>query len=315
MIAAAATLLAACNNDENAGNDGPVAAQVYAEIGDMAATRATATTWEADDVIGISTIDGFSAEAPKTKYANVPYIYTDGNFTFDVTASGKTQIYFEETKEVTFRAYHPYKSALANDGIITGISTTDQANQKEFDYLFATGAIASQSSPNLNFVKSGEEVGTSFQHKMSQLAFTFQVASGQTNVIDLTELTSLTIKDVVNSGSFNTTDGSATVKASPASGDTDITTATFTNNNTKASVILFPQDAPMSDSKFKIELTLDGVDYSAELTLPTEIANGKFTAGVSVAYTITIQKTGLTVNSAQISGWKQATGAGGTAEM
>ena len=305
MIAVLATLLAACSNDdENVATDGPVAAQVNAEINNRTVSRATATAWDTDDVIGLSTIDGTGADAPKTKYANVPYKYADSRFRFDETAAGKTQIYFEDTKEVTFRAYYPYKSDLADNGIIPDISTVIQADQKEFDYLFATGATASKSNPNVKFVKSGNDVGTSFHHCMSRLTFNFVAGDGVTS---LSPLTDLKIEGVVNSGSFNITNGTATADAE-TDGNKDITIASVSGTN--ASVILFPQEAPMEDGQFNISLKLDGVSYCATLTLPTDVAHGAFTAGVNVAYTITIRKTGLTVNSAEISGWTPATGEG-----
>lgn len=320
MIAALATMMAGCSNDENEVNDGPVAAQVYAEIGNRAVSRATATAWQGDDRIGISTIDGTEADATKTKYANVPYIYKSSNFVFDETASGKTPIYFEDTKVVTFRAYYPYNpNVTAATTSIADISTTDQTNQENFDYMFAKGATASKSGSEVKFVNNTTISGgidASFHHCMSQLTFVFTAGDGVT-AGDLEEnLKNFKIEGVVNSGSFDTTNGTAKAKESPEPTDKGITTSTFTDNNTKASVILFPQTAPIADGKFKIVLTLDGVDYSAELTLPAapSSANGAFTAGVSVEYTITIQKTGLEVESAEITDWTKATGTG-TATM
>lgn len=312
MIAVLTTLLAGCSNDdENVVDNGPVAAQVNAEISNRAVSRATATAWEPDDQIGLSTIDGTEPDAPRTKYANVPYKYAGSQFGFDETAAttaGKTQIYFEDTQEVTFRAYYPYTATLTAEGVIENISTANQADQKKFDYLFATGATASKSNPSVKFVKSSSGVGTSFQHCMSQLTFAFVAGPGVTSPSPLTDLK---IEDVVNSGSFDTTNGSATA-AAKTGGNKDITIATVSNAN--ASVILFPQKAPMEDGQFNISLKLDDVSYGATLTLPTDVANGKFTAGVNVAYTITIRKTGLTVNSAEIKGWTPAIGSG-TAEM
>lgn len=315
MIAALATIMAACNNDdENVTNDGPVAAQVYAEINKATATRVAGTGWDANDVIGISTIDPASAtaNAPKTQYANVPYIYTGGSFIFDTRETGKEAIYFQDSQEVSFRAYYPYKSGLASDGIISNISTANQANQKAFDYLFATGATAWRTSPNLNFVNNSGGVDASFQHCMSQLSFVFGAGDGISESVLTEKLTDLVIYGVVNVGSFNTANGIATANTSSQNADKGITIATV--NNKSASVILFPQNAPLESNKFKIYLKLDSVIYVATLMLPTEIANGEFKAGVNVRYTITVQKTALTVNSAVISPWQEATGKG-TATM
>ena len=46
--------LAACTNDNENLNDGPVAAVINAEISDAVATRASGTQWTTNDEIGIS---------------------------------------------------------------------------------------------------------------------------------------------------------------------------------------------------------------------------------------------------------------------
>ena len=55
IFAAAALTLTACSNDDENLNGGPVAAQVTAGIGGVQ-TRASGTTWDSGDAIGISTI-------------------------------------------------------------------------------------------------------------------------------------------------------------------------------------------------------------------------------------------------------------------
>lgn len=82
FLAATALSLAACSSDdENMGvNDGPVAAQITAGINDVL-TRASGTTWEADDAIGVSTVST-TATTGGTQYNNMKYVTTgDGNFT------------------------------------------------------------------------------------------------------------------------------------------------------------------------------------------------------------------------------------------
>ena len=57
--------LAACTNDEENLNNGPVAAVINAEISDAVATRASGTAWAERDEIGIS--------ESRFGYTNVPY--------------------------------------------------------------------------------------------------------------------------------------------------------------------------------------------------------------------------------------------------
>ena len=73
-FAALALALAACTNDNENLNDGPVAAKFTAAIGDnvTATTRVSGTDgdqWDDDDRIGITCTGGSS-------YNNVPYVRT-----------------------------------------------------------------------------------------------------------------------------------------------------------------------------------------------------------------------------------------------
>ena len=64
--------LAACNNDNENLNGDPVAAQFTADI--ALATRASGTTWDNGDRIGITDIGNDS------QYGNVPFILKNGKF-------------------------------------------------------------------------------------------------------------------------------------------------------------------------------------------------------------------------------------------
>ena len=92
-LAALALALAACNNDNEILNGDPVAAQFTADI--ALATRASGTTWDNGDRIGITDIGN------DTRYGNVPFILKNGKF----EAEGKV-IYIEDAKTHTFRAYY-----------------------------------------------------------------------------------------------------------------------------------------------------------------------------------------------------------------
>ena len=72
-LAALALALAACDNDnEILNNDGPVAARFIADI--APATRASGTTWDNGDRIGVTDIGN------DTRYGNVPFILKNGKF-------------------------------------------------------------------------------------------------------------------------------------------------------------------------------------------------------------------------------------------
>ena len=75
-FAALALSLAACTNDNEVTDNGPVAARINAEISDAVATRASGTQWDNGDAIGITGIG--------TQYDNVPYIMNGGTFKEDL---------------------------------------------------------------------------------------------------------------------------------------------------------------------------------------------------------------------------------------
>ena len=71
-LATLALALVACNNDNENLNGDPVAAQFTANI--APATRASGTTWDNGDRIGITDIGNDS------QYGNVPFILKNGKF-------------------------------------------------------------------------------------------------------------------------------------------------------------------------------------------------------------------------------------------
>ena len=138
FLAAAALTLTACSNDDENLNGGPVAAQVTAGIGGVQ-TRASGTTWDSGDAIGISTIG-----STLTLYANMKYTTSgDGNFTHAADLGGEDSgMFFQDADEtVTFCAYYPFHGNEYTDaGTISDVTTDDQTMQSTFDFLFATGA-------------------------------------------------------------------------------------------------------------------------------------------------------------------------------
>lgn len=306
MMAAAATVLAACSKDTEAVNDGPVAAQVNAEIYNIVGTRAAGTTWANTDAIGISVVS--VENNGKTTGNNVEYTRKSDNTGFETSSP----IYFQDKEKVTFQAYYPFtETAKMADKKIISAFTADQTKQSTFDFMFATGAEAGKDNPVVSFKKDGDEAGTSFQHCMSQLTFEFKAGTG---IDDLSQLTQYTIKSLNMAGTFDTETGVAEVNtATPDYKDLVFPLSGIQENPyTAESVIIFPQGT--TNNAFDIEITLAGQTYKATLTLPTD-TDSKFKAGCNLKYTVTINKTGLQVGEAEISGWKTVSIPDGSATM
>lgn len=291
LIAALALTLGSCSNEEGPAmpSEEKVAAEVTAEIGGMS-TRATGTTWDNADVIGISTTSN-----GKTSYTNVPY-------TFDGTMFAATDpIYFQDINAVTFSAYYPYSASAFADAanpsiaINTDAASQSAANQPGIDFLYASGATASVAAPNVSFTGA-----SSFNHRMSQISVQFIEGDG---VKFNGKLTGYTVKGLTLSGKFNPATGVASVgAASPADLSISLDGATVSPD----ALILIPQQF----EKLSMELTLDGVTYKTDLV----VDGNELLAGKNYLFKVTVNKTGLTVSDATINSWVTVEGSG-TATM
>ena len=287
-LAALALALVACNNDNENLNGDLVAAQFTASIAPT--TRASGTTWDNGDRIGITDIGN------DTRYGNVPFILKNGKF----EAEGKV-IYIEDTKTHTFRAYYPYNAA---GGILTATTdVTAQQNQPAIDFLFASGATGDKSSPVVSFTdktyKGGED--NSFHHRMSRITLTFEAGDGVDFSVVKPERYTLT--GLLLTGTFNTADGIATADNGAQTGEL---TMNLADGNLTSSIILFPQTV----ASLPLVVNYKGQEYHATLTMP----EGALQAGNNYTYTVKVNATGLTLEGCTIGSWVDGGGESGAAE-
>lgn len=287
-FAALALALAACTNDNENLNDGPVAAVINAEISDAVATRASGTAWAERDEIGIS--------ESRFGYANVLYRWENGKFT-----PAGTIIFFQDDDPTTFSAYYPYD---ADGGTLTATTdATAQQNQPAIDFLYATGATASTHNPEVNFTNNLSTGGTdcSFHHRMSQITLTFEAGSG----VDFNTIkpTDYTLSGLVLGGSFDTTTGTAETDANAQTADLTMEL----NGVLTSSVILFPQTMTSID----LTVNFNDNDYNATLTVP----EGALKAGNNYTWTVTVRNKDLSVGSAVISDWNPVSGGNVNADL
>lgn len=299
IIAAAALALGSCSSDDESANGGnkPVALQVTAGI----STRATGSAWEDGDAIGIST-----TSTGKTQYANMKYVTTDGSEKslgdFDHDGGTASGIFMQDADEVTFAAYYPFSGNENTDaGVISNINTSDQTNQKAFDFLFASGAKASKEQPVLKF--TGEHA---FKHAMTRLVINIQTSADHGFEAEDVANGNYTLSGMRHGGTFNTATGEAKVNTEDAVANNWMLTTTANTENTllTSSMILYPQTA----DKLTFKATIDSNTYSCEITPALE-------AGTSYTYTITVKKTGLQVTGCTIADWTTGTGGNGDATM
>ena len=287
-LAALALALVACNNDNENLNGDLVAAQFTADI--APATRASGTTWDNGDRIGITDIGNDS------QYGNVPFILKNGKF----EAEGKV-IYIEDTKTHTFRAYYPYNAA---GGILAATTdATAQQNQPAIDFLFASGATGDKNNPVVSFTdktyKGGED--NSFHHRMSRITLTFEAGDGVDFSVVKPER--YTLDGLLLTGTFNTADGIATADNGAQTGELAMDLA---DGNLTSSIILFPQTV----ASLPLVVNYKGQEYHATLTMP----EGALQAGNNYTYTVKVNATGLTLEGCTIGSWVDGGGESGAAE-
>lgn len=288
-IAVLALCAAACTNDNEVMDNGPVAAVINAEISDAVSTRASGTAWAERDEIGIS--------ESRFGYTNVPYRWESGKF----TPTG-TIIFFQDDDPTTFSAYYPYD---ADGGTLTATTdATAQQNQPAIDFLYATGATASTHNPEVNFTDDTDAGGTdcSFHHCMSQITLTFKEGSG----VDFSTIqpTGYTLSGLMLTGSFDTTTGTAETDDATAAQDLDMT---LTNGALTSSVILFPQ----TKASIGLSVYYNSQPYTATLTIP----DGALKAGNNYTYTVTVRNKDLSISSATISDWNPVNGGNVNADL
>lgn len=309
MIAALATVMAACSNDDvNVVNDGPVEAQISAGVSGPV-SRAVDAKWEADEIGVIVTVADRS-DMPNL-YKNVKYTTNATGDAATFTATTGAGIFFQDVAEtVTFAAYGPYVSTTAanilpgSNGVIT--KPTEKQNtrelQKAFDYIYASGATASRSNPTVEF--KGDD--HAFAHKMTRLVIIVKTSPDFGFTANQVTAGTYALTGLNHVGTFNVTTGEAKVtgttttdnwllseKSLKTEGET--TQCTFTS-------ILYPQTLAKA---LTFTATIDGKTY----TNSTDI-NPTLEAGTSYEYTITVKKTGLTVSGCIIADWSTVPGTG-----
>ena len=282
-LAALALTLAACNNDNENLNGGPVAAQFTAEIYEAASTRVNSegTDWTDGDRIGV-TGAGFT---------NVPYKRENGKFVTDGTT-----IYFNDTETHTFHAYYPYQS----DGGTVTVSTAADKQGTGIDFLFASGATGDTHNPTVSF--TGDHA---FHHCMSLIKFTFNPGDGL--IFNGMEPADYTLDGLKHEGTFDTATGTTAVTAAVESPIT-----MQLGGATTSQVIILPQEV---NSSLNLKVSYNGQSYNAQLKLPATPTANFYTAGYAYTYNITLNNKDIEVSDPTINPWKPGNSNDASAEL
>jgi hypothetical protein len=275
-IAALATTLAACNDDESAsGIASPLS--VEADIAECATTRATATNFESGDAIGVF-VDGGSSTGENVKYV------TNNGKKFEA-ADGVEPIYYNDGNEMTLSAYFPYNNSVTAKSRTIEVDATDQSKAKDFDYLFATTKCKIDGIAKMTF-----------SHVMTKITLNFSAGNGFNDL--KSSATEYSVSGLIGEGEFNTSTGTA--KA------TGTTTTTYSGelaaDLTKKSVTLMvlPQTPTKS---IVVTIKYNDMNFTAKLNTP----DGGFTSGNNYTYDVAITAAGLNIMNYTLSDWTTET--------
>lgn len=289
----------ACNNDdsENVVGGKQNVATFTASIDGRMGTRAYDQIWEDGDAIGITGTTGGKA------YENVQY-ETHGGGNFNVSVDG-SEIYYQDNNDVAFTAYYPW-----NESTTITASTLEQANQKSFDFLYATGT-GKKAAPNVAF---------NFEHKMTKVVL--NILKGADISIDEVKAAKLALGGFLSEGSFDGLAGTAAATAG------DLATLEFANNTANEdynapkresadavayTLILYPQTfaaaLPFSATLEGMQAFNANLDFTAANTAANDENPGNYwTGGRQYNLSITLHKTKITVENCTIQPWNEVDG-------
>ena len=278
LLATAPFILAACNKEDNVYDESPLLAQFSATIGNSGPTRASGTSWESGDEIGISMSD---------RYFNMKYVTLSGDGSFE-----GSPMYFKNKREpVTVTAYYPFAGdqgvALNSIEACTSAEFQAEGKQSEIDFLFARNENVTGADPKVKF---------NFSHRMSLLTLTFKNGSGA----DVNKITSYTIVGAKLDGTFNLSDGVCSAKSDGEAKNLiiDLSNVEVISEKDLAPLILFPQEITGESLTLKIKDN-EGQEYACSLNLE----NDRLEPGYNYKWTVTVNKTSLSVDKAEIINW------------
>jgi len=334
IIAIAAALLAACTQENEVQNN-PVEARITAGVSGPK-TRAVDNKWNADH-IGVMAVDASTTMGQKYKNVEYQTASTGTSADFIPTTDGNGIFFEDASRQFTFAAYAPYETSHAsslpgNKGKIT-VNTENQhtvEKQEDIDYIYATGAMGSKSSPLISFTDNTAAGGSdcSFKHKMARLILKVQVsaADGFTDPSVL-RFANYKLGGLIHEGTFDILTGTASATGSvvndwmliestyptPTTNTVKYKCVTDYNVNTGVmtlTMILLPQT--LTDF-LSLDITPD--DGENQTYSNKDLIKPALEAGYSYTYTITVKKTGLTISGSTIENWNDGGSHSGDATM
>lgn len=243
--------------------------------------RATGTSWDVGDIIGITCGD---------KQMNVSYEYTGESENYFKSVDKTQEIWLMGTDEYEVSAYYPYIGADGTAPAAINVETKSEnqiteIEREKIDFLYAS-SIANRENPNVELP---------FNHVMSRIVLTFKGDGIDLSNIDC-YITGLKLE-----GSFNPNTGETSLNEESAI--ESVNQVLTEKNNYTMTALFLPQS--LSPKGLLIEAGMNGVYYKVELAA-SDLPELK--SGYSYNYTILAQEYSdnpikLTITDTQITPW------------
>ena len=277
--AIAATLLAACSNDDSTQQQPVDGARTAANFTAQISTRAAGDQWEAGDAIGIYMLKTGTATIAEGTQTH-KYVTATATGKFAPADEGQT-VYFpvDETDKVDFKAYYPYAALTGNT---CTVDLSDQTPPAAIDLMCSDNMTARN--------KLEPTVELEFRHRLSRIEI--KVLAGDGFTADNLKGLSITLGKQPCTATYNV----VTNKLTPTTEDTKTLTLPTAENGQSASAILMPQGG--AAGRTLTFVMKDGNKFTYNLKDDKTFEEGKATL-----YTITLSLTGVEVSDATILPW------------
>ncbi|MFI3319911.1 MAG: fimbrillin family protein [Rikenellaceae bacterium] len=271
LFALALAALASCSKDSsNPASNDPVEVTFSSAI----ETRASGTSWSANDEIGIFMLDG--TDNIDILSSNVAYKTSgDGKF-----SGSDALIYYPQTGTVDFLAYYPYQSDMVDYSY--SINTADQSDLEAIDLMIATKVE--------DLTETSGTASLSFKHELCEVIFNLQ-SNGSLTDEELEGL-SATLGSVLTTNAYDISDSSFGTAAGADTIDLNVS-----EDGKTITVILVPQTISAATLTFTLE---DGKKFTGSYY--ETLVSGK-----SYSYTVPVGQNIFEVGAATITGWGDGT--------
>ena len=308
IVLTTALLLAACSNDNDpaAINDGRrVPLQVRGYIADtpLGITRASNSSWEADDQIGLYALF-HNTTTPIEDGSNVCYIFagtpepTNGS-TYKAFTSTTTINLPEDGSPIDVYGYYPYSAGPPIDPTAMAVNLSTQNPQKNID-LMTTGKVSTSTHDGNTLISINEpSCELLFRHRLTKLEFNL-------TFIDFDDIknTSLTIGSQKTTATYNIYTDELTYGSGEAYQTITAAEISSSNDNLKTfEAIVLPNHADnnRTPNERKVTIVVDGKSYSFTIVKTGADSNNKvltdsFDAGYKYVYNVTVYPFTITVD-------------------